>query len=50
MKAWGRPLIGTLGGGVVDEKDVNALVNTCESAEEREHMTRRTDTCILRVY
>jgi hypothetical protein len=41
IKAWGRPLVETLGGGVVDGE-------TCESTEEREQITRRIDTCILR--
>jgi hypothetical protein len=47
IKACGRPLIG---GDVVDGETVDVLVNTCESAEEREDITRRTGTCMLKIY
>jgi hypothetical protein len=41
MKAWGRPLVGTFGGGVIGERDVDVLVNVCDIAEEREERQRR---------
>jgi hypothetical protein len=47
INAWGRPLVG---GDVVDGETVNVLVNTCESAEEREDIIRRTGTCMLKIY
>jgi hypothetical protein len=47
IKAWGRPLVATFGGGVIGERDVDVLANVCDSAEEREHMTRKTETCIF---
>jgi hypothetical protein len=57
IKAWGRPLIGggvigggVVGGGVVDGATVIVLVTICESAQERKHITKRTDTCILKIY
>jgi hypothetical protein len=48
MKAPGRPLVGTLGGGVMVKEDVVTLVDTCDSTGERKNITKKTDMCISR--
>ena len=48
MKAPDTPLVGKVGGAVIDGEDDVTIVNTCDSTEEREHMIiRKTDMCIL---
>ncbi len=51
IKASGRPVTATVGGGVVDEVDGDVVVSLCETPEVRKHMNKSIDTQhILRIY